>query len=345
MGGDHPIVVQSMTITDTRDADATIKQILELEEVGCEMARVAVPDNEAALQLRTIREGINIPLIADIHFNFKHAITAIDQGVDKVRLNPGNIGGPDKFKEVMRMLKDRGVPCRIGVNSGSLEMDLIEKYGYPTSDALVESAMRYCAIADEVGYSDFCVSLKSSNVPMTVNAYRSFAAKTDVPLHLGVTEAGDSTYSPIKSSAGIGALLLDGIGDTIRVSMLGDPCLEVPVCFDLLKATGRRVVSPEIVACPSCGRIEIDLEKIVSEVKERLKMSRLPLVISLLGCVVNGPGEAREADIGLAAGRGFGMIFKKGVMVRRVMEDEMVDALIEEVESMDPSKVASKSSS
>ena len=343
IGGDHPIVVQSMTTTDTRDADATIQQILKLEAVGCEMARVAVPDHEAALQLGAIREGINVPLIADIHFNFKHAITAIDQGVDKVRLNPGNIGGPEKFREVMHLLKDRGVPSRIGVNSGSLEMDLIEKYGFPTSDALVESALRYCAIADEVGYSDFCVSLKSSNVPMTVNAYRRFADQTDVPLHLGVTEAGDASYSPVKSSAGIGALLLDGIGDTIRVSMLGDPCLEIPVCFDLLKATGRRVISPEIVACPSCGRIEIDLEKIVAEVKDRLKTSQLPLVVSLLGCVVNGPGEAREADIGLAAGRGFGMIFKKGVMVRRVMEDQMVDALIEEIESMGPTTVTSES--
>lgn len=344
IGGDNPIVVQSMTTTDTRDVDATVQQILALEAVGCEMARVAVPDHEAALKLGAIRERINTPLIADIHFNFKHAVTAIDQGVDKVRLNPGNIGGPAKFLEVMKMLKDRGVPSRIGVNSGSLEMDLIEKYGFPTSDALVESALRYCELADQAGYSDFCVSLKSSNVPMTVNAYRSFAAKTDVPLHLGVTEAGDSSYSPVKSSAGIGALLLDGLGDTIRVSILGDPTVEIPVCFDLLKATGRRVTSPEIVACPSCGRIEIDLEKIVAEVKDRLKLSRLPLVVSLLGCVVNGPGEAREADIGLAAGRGFGMIFKKGVMVRKVVESEMVDALIEEINNMESDPSSSESS-
>lgn len=336
VGGDAPIVVQSMTITDTRDIEATVAECNRLEEVGCEMVRVAVVDDDAARSLGTIKSKIGIPLIADIHFNYKHALTAIEQGVDKVRINPGNIGGEDKFKMVIERLRDAGMPSRIGVNAGSLEMDLIERYGYPTSDALVESAMRHIAVCDELGYDNFLVSLKSSNVPMTVNAYRLFAEKVpDVPLHLGVTEAGDPGYGAVKSAAGLGGLLVDGIGDTVRVSLLGDPCLEIPVAFDILKATGRRVISPEIVACPSCGRIEIDLERIVDEVKQRLGTSKLPIVVSVLGCVVNGPGEAREADIGIAAGRGYGMLFKKGVMVRKLKEEEMVDALVEEIEKME----------
>ena len=335
IGGDHPVAVQSMTITDTRDVDATAAEIDRLEAVGCEMARVAVVDDDAARSLAAIKKRVNLPLIADIHFNYKHALTAIDQGVDKVRINPGNIGGEKKFREVVRALRDSGMPARIGVNAGSLEMDLIDKYGYPTSEALVTSALRHEAACFEEGYRDFCVSLKSSSVPMTVNAYRLFAAKSDSPLHIGVTEAGDPQYGAVKSAAGLGGLLVDGIGDTIRVSLLGDPTKEIPVAFDILKATGRRITSPEIVACPSCGRIEIDLEKIVDEVKERLGRSRLPLVVSVLGCVVNGPGEAREADIGIAAGRGIGMLFKKGEMIRKVKEEEMVDALIEEIERME----------
>ncbi len=341
VGGDHPIVVQSMTITDTRDVEATAAEINRLEEVGCEMARVAVVDDAAAQALGAIKERINMPLIADIHFNYKHALTAIKQGVDKVRINPGNIGGEKKFIEVIRALRDSGMPSRIGVNAGSLEMDLIERYGFPTSGALVESAMRHIEVCHREGYEDFIVSLKSSSVAMTVKAYRLFAERVpEVPLHLGVTEAGDPAYGAIKSAAGLGGLLVDGIGDTIRVSLLGDPCLEIPVAFDILKATGRRVTSPEIVACPSCGRIEIDLERIVAEVKQRLNRSKLPLVVSVLGCVVNGPGEAREADIGIAAGRGYGMLFKKGVMVRKLKEDEMVDALIEEIERIEHESAA-----
>jgi len=336
IGGTHPIVVQSMTITDTRDVEATVAECERLADAGCEMARVAVVDDAAANSLRAINERIRLPLIADIHFNFKHALTAIEQGVDKVRINPGNIGGEKKFREVIRRLRDAGMPSRIGVNAGSLEMDLIERDGFPTSDGLVESAMRHIETCYEEDYRDFVVSLKSSSVPMTINAYRKFAATDcDQPLHLGVTEAGDPQYGAIKSAAGLGGLLVDGIGDTIRVSLLGDPCLEIPVAFDILKATGRRVISPEIVACPSCGRIEIDLEKIVDEVKERLGRSKLPVIVSVLGCIVNGPGEAREADIGIAAGRGYGMLFKKGVMVRKLEENEMVDALVHEIEQME----------
>ena len=336
IGGNAPVVVQSMTITDTRDIDATVAECERLADVGCEMVRVAVVDDEAASSLGAIKERIRLPLIADIHFNYKHALTAIEQGVDKVRINPGNIGGEKRFIEVIRRLRDAGMPSRIGVNAGSLEMDLIERYGYPTSEGLVESAMRHIETCHAEGYHDFVVSLKSSSVPMTINAYRKFAELgNDVPLHLGVTEAGDPEYGAVKSAAGLGGLLVDGIGDTIRVSLLGDPCIEIPVAFDILKATGRRIQSPEIVACPSCGRIEIDLEKIVAEVKERLGTSKLPVVVSVLGCVVNGPGEAREADIGIAAGKGFGMLFKKGVMVRKLKEDEMVDALVEEIERME----------
>ncbi len=336
IGADHPIVVQSMTITDTRDIDATVAESNRLAEAGCEMVRVAVVDDEAAKCLGEIKSQIKIPLIADIHFNYKHALTAIEQGVDKVRINPGNIGGEKKFTEVIERLRDAGMPSRIGVNAGSLEMDLIERYGFPTSGALVESAMRHIDTCDKLGYSNFLVSLKSSSVPMTVKAYRLFAEKVpEIPLHLGVTEAGDPQYGAVKSAAGLGGLLVDGIGDTIRVSLLGDPCIEIPVAFDILKATGRRVISPEIVACPSCGRIEIDLEKIVDEVKQRLGYSKLPIIVSVLGCVVNGPGEAREADIGIAAGKGFGMLFKKGVMVRKLKEDEMVDALVDEIQKME----------
>jgi (E)-4-hydroxy-3-methylbut-2-enyl-diphosphate synthase len=335
IGGDNPIVVQSMTTTDTRDVEATLKQIHALEEVGCEMVRVAVVDNEAAASLGKIKAGMKVPLIADIHFNYKHALTAIEQGVDKVRLNPGNIGGEKKFRQVIRALRDAGMPSRIGVNAGSLEMDLIDRYGYPTAEAIVESAERHIAVCEEEGYEQFVVSLKSSNVPMSVKAYSLFAAKNDIPLHIGITEAGDPAYGAIKSAAGLGPLLVKGIGDTIRVSLLGDPTIEIPVAYDILKATGRRIQSPEIVACPSCGRIEIDLEKIVAEVKQRLGTSKLPIVVSVLGCVVNGPGEAREADIGIAAGRGYGMLFKKGVMVRKLQEGEMVDALVEEIQRME----------
>lgn len=344
IGGDNPIAVQSMTITDTRDVAGTIHQINRLEEAGCEMARVAVPDDEAAQCLGAIKRGTNIPLIADIHFNFKHALTAIEQGVDKVRINPGNIGGEKKFREVIEVLKHKGMPSRVGVNAGSLENDLIEKYGYPCAEALVESALRHVEICDEVGYDQFCVSLKSSSVPMTVKAYRLFSQQCDVPLHIGITEAGDPQYGAIKSAAGLGPLLVDGIGDTIRVSLLGDPVIEIPVCYDILKATGRRVTSPEIVACPTCGRLEIDLEKIVADVKKRLGRSKLPIIVSVLGCVVNGPGEAREADIGIAAGRGFGMLFRKGEMIRKLKEEEMVDALIEEINLIEASgELASRS--
>ncbi|MEZ6197188.1 MAG: flavodoxin-dependent (E)-4-hydroxy-3-methylbut-2-enyl-diphosphate synthase [Planctomycetota bacterium] len=335
IGGDHPIVVQSMTITDTRDVEATAAQINGLAEVGCEMARVAVVDNGAAESLGKIKSKIGIPLIADIHFNYKHALTAIEQGVDKVRINPGNIGGEKKFRQVIRALRDSGMPSRIGVNAGSLEMDLIDRYGFPTAEAIVESAERHIAVCAEEDYDQFVVSLKSSNVPMSVRAYSLFAAKNDIPLHIGITEAGDPTYGAIKSAAGLGPLLVNGIGDTVRVSLLGDPRIEIPVAYDILKATGRRIQSPEIVACPSCGRIEIDLEKIVAEVKQRLGKSTLPIVVSVLGCVVNGPGEAREADIGIAAGRGYGMLFKKGVMIRKLQEDEMVDALVDEIQRME----------
>ena len=331
IGGSNPIAVQSMTTTDTFDVEGTVRQIHALEEAGCELVRVTVPKPEDAGALSAIRGQIGIPLICDIHFDYKMALAALDHPVDKIRINPGNIGSIDRFRQVIRKAKDRGLPMRIGVNAGSLERDLCEKYGFPCPPAMVESALRYIEIAESEGYHQMIVSLKSSDVLVAVEAYRLYAQLADYPTHIGITEAGKPPYAVTKSAAGLSPILLDGIGDTIRISLLGDPVPEIAAAFDILQATQRRVRRPELIACPTCGRLAIDLEKIIAELEQKLKGRRLPVKISVLGCVVNGPGEAREADIGIAAGNGKGMIFRNGEIVRRVDEKDIVDALMEEV--------------
>jgi (E)-4-hydroxy-3-methylbut-2-enyl-diphosphate synthase len=330
-GGTNPVWVQSMTTTDTFDEAATVNQIHALEEAGCELVRVTVPKPEDAGALTRIKQQIGIPLICDIHFDYKMALTALDHPVDKIRINPGNIGSVDRFRQVIRKAKDKGVPMRIGVNAGSLERELCEKYEFPCPPAMVESALRSIEVAESEGYHDIIVSLKSSDVLVAVDAYRLFAKLCDYPTHIGITEAGKPPYAVTKSAAGLAPILLDGIGDTIRVSLLGDPVPEIAACFDILQATQRRVRRPELIACPTCGRLAIDLEKIIAELEQRLEGKRLPVKISVLGCVVNGPGEAREADIGIAAGNGQGMIFRNGEMVRRVAEKDIVDALMVEL--------------
>jgi (E)-4-hydroxy-3-methylbut-2-enyl-diphosphate synthase len=331
-GGNNPIWVQSMTTTDTFDVEATVAQIHRLEEAGCELVRVTVPKPEDAAALGEIKKRIGIPLICDIHFDYKMALAALDHPVDKIRINPGNIGGHERFRQVVRKARDRGLPMRIGVNAGSLERDLVEKYGFPCPPAMVESALRYIEIAEAEGYHSIIVSLKSSDVQTVVEAYRLYAKQADYPTHIGVTEAGKPPYAIIKSACGLAPILLDGIGDTIRISLLGDPVPEVAAAFDILQATGRRVRKPELIACPTCGRLAIDLEKIIAELEKRLEGRTTPVKVSVLGCVVNGPGEAREADIGIAAGNGKGVIFRNGEIVRHVVEAEMVDALLEEIE-------------
>jgi (E)-4-hydroxy-3-methylbut-2-enyl-diphosphate synthase len=332
VGGSNPIWVQSMTTTDTFDVAATVAQIKRLEEAGCELVRVTVPKPQDAAAVGEIKRRIGLPLICDIHFDYKMALAALDHPVDKIRINPGNIGGHDRFRQVVRKAKGRGLPMRIGVNAGSLERDLVEKHGFPCPPAMVESALRYLEIAEAEGYRDIIVSLKSSDVLTVVEAYRLYAKQANYPTHIGVTEAGKPPYAVTKSACGLAPILLDGIGDTIRISLLGDPVPEIAAAFDILQATQRRVRKPELIACPTCGRLAIDLEKIVADLEQRLAGRRTPVKISVLGCVVNGPGEAREADIGIAAGDGKGMIFRNGEKVRQVLEHEMVDALLEEID-------------
>ncbi len=332
IGGDHPIVVQSMTTPDTHDVEATISQIHRLEEAGCELVRVTVPKPEDASVLSEIKKRIKIPLIVDIHFDYKMALMALDHPIDKIRINPGNIGGMDRFRQVLRKAKAKGIPMRIGVNAGSLEREFAMKYGYPCPPAMVDSALRYIEIAESENYHEMIVSLKSSDVATVVEAYRLYAKQAHYPTHIGVTEAGKPPYAIIKSACGLAPILLDGIGDTIRISLLGDPVPEIQAAFDILQATQRRVRKPEIIACPTCGRLEIDLEAIIAKLEERLQGRKTPVKVSVLGCVVNGPGEAKEADLGIAAGRGKGMIFKRGEMLRTVSEAEMVDVLMEEID-------------
>src|SRR5262247_578035 len=332
VGGDNPIWVQSMTTPDTYDLEATVAQIHRLEEAGCEIVRVTVPKPQDAAVLSEIKRRIHLPLICDIHFDYKMALAALDHPVDKIRINPGNIGGYDRYRQVIRKAKAKGLPMRIGVNAGSLEREMAEKYGFPCPPAMVDSALRYIEIAESEGYHDLIVSLESSDVLTVVEAYRLYAQYADYPTHIGITEAGKAPYAVTKSACGLAPILLDGIGDTIRISLLGDPVPEIAAAFDILQATGRRVRKPELIACPTCGRLAIDLEDIIAKLEQRLEGRSTPVKISVLGCVVNGPGEAKEADIGIAAGDGKGMIFRNGEIVRRVLEHEMVDALLEEVE-------------
>lgn len=331
IGGENPIVVQSMTTPDTHQVDDVVAQIQRLEAAGCELVRVTVPKPEDAHALTAIRNRISIPLICDIHFDYKMALSALDHPIDKIRINPGNIGGLDRYKQVVQKAKDKGIPMRIGVNAGSLEREFAMKYGFPCPPAMVDSAIRYIEVAESLGYHDIIVSLKSSDVITVVEAYRLYARQANYPTHIGVTEAGKPPYAVTKSACGLAPLLLDGIGDTIRISLLGDPVPEIAAAFDILQATQRRVRKPELIACPTCGRLEIDLEAIIAQLEKRLEGRKTPIKISVLGCVVNGPGEAKEADLGIAAGRGKGMIFKRGEMLRTVAEADMVDALIEEI--------------
>jgi (E)-4-hydroxy-3-methylbut-2-enyl-diphosphate synthase len=331
IGGDNPIIVQSMTTPDTHLVDQVVAQIHRLEEAGCELVRVTVPKPEDAAALGEIKKRIKIPLICDIHFDYKMALAALDHPIDKIRINPGNIGGMDRYKQVVLKAKEKGLPMRIGVNAGSLEKEFAMKYGFPCPPAMVDSALRYIEIAESFGYHDLIVSLKSSDVLTVVEAYRLYAKQANYPTHIGVTEAGKPPYAVTKSACGLAPILLDGIGDTIRISLLGDPVPEIQAAFDILQATQRRVRKPELIACPTCGRLEIDLESIIAQLEKRLAGRKTPVKISVLGCVVNGPGEAREADLGIAAGKGKGMIFKRGEMLRTVPESEMVDALLEEI--------------
>jgi len=320
-----------MTKTDTRDAAATINQIHELEEAGCEIIRVAVPDENAAQQLETIKNRIAIPLIADIHFNHKLALMAIDAGVDGLRINPGNIGEKRKVAEVVKKASTRSIPIRIGVNAGSLEKDLLKKYGHPTPPALVASALRNIKLLESFDFDLIKVSLKASDVLSTVKAYRLIASKTPYPLHVGITEAGPLLKGAIKSSLGMGILLAEGIGDTIRVSLTAPPIEEVKVGYAILRALKLRRFGPEIISCPTCGRCEVSVERIVKELENRISHLKKSITIAVMGCVVNGPGEAREADIGIAGGKSSGLLFKKGKPLGKVPAQNLVDRLIEEI--------------
>ncbi|MCU0581859.1 MAG: flavodoxin-dependent (E)-4-hydroxy-3-methylbut-2-enyl-diphosphate synthase [Syntrophales bacterium] len=330
VGGDNPVVVQSMTSTDTRDVAATCEQIRRLADAGCEIARVAVPDRKAASVLSEIHRQSSLPVIADIHFDDRLALLAIEQGMDGIRINPGNIPR-EKFKDIVLAAKERDVCIRLGINGGSLEKDLLAKYDGPTAAALVESALRSVDYLEDQGFTNMKVSLKSSDVPTMIDAYREFSKKSNYPLHLGVTEAGTLLQSAIKSSLGIGILLAEGIGDTIRVSVTGDPVQEMKVAWGILRALKLRERGPEIISCPTCGRCEIDLLALVEEVERKLAHLKTPLKVALMGCVVNGPGEAAEADIGIAGGKGTGMLFKKGHMVRKIKEAEFIPVLLAEI--------------
>jgi (E)-4-hydroxy-3-methylbut-2-enyl-diphosphate synthase len=333
VGGDAPVVVQSMTCTDTRDVKATVAQIKALEDAGCELVRVAVPNQEAAAALKAIKKQIRLPLIADIHFNHRLALEAIKNGVDGIRINPGNIGS-EKISAVVKAAKNRDVVIRIGINAGSLDKELFAKYGGPKPEALVESAMNNIALFEEQDFTAIKVSLKSSDVGATIEACRRFSVQSDYPLHLGVTEAGTLVNAAIKSAIGIGTLLSEGIGDTIRVSVTGDPVSEIGIAYGILRALNIRKVGPDIISCPTCGRCEIDLCKLAQEVERQLAGTKDYLKIALMGCVVNGPGEATEADIGIAGGRRSGVLFKKGRIVRKIKEEDFVPVLIEEIRQM-----------
>ncbi len=334
IGGDAPITVQSMTNTNTSDVKATVAQIEELVEAGCEIIRIAVPDQEAVDAIAEIKQRIKIPLIADIHFHYQLAIDAMKQGVDGIRINPGNIAR-EKIREIVKVAKEREVVIRIGVNAGSLQKDLVLEYGGVTAEALVASALKNIELFEEEGFNNLKLSLKSSDVPIMIAAYRAIAAKTDYPLHLGVTEAGTLVDAAIKSALGIGNLLHEGIGDTIRVSVTGNPVLEIPIAYGILRSLKIRRVGPEIVSCPTCGRCQIDLLGLTEKMEKALVGRKKYVKVALMGCVVNGPGEAADADIGIAGGTGFGMMFKKGVAYKRVAEKDLVAVLLEEIESLD----------
>lgn len=334
IGGDNPVAIQSMCNTDTRDVKATVNQIHELENAGCEIIRVAVPDMVAAKAVADIKKQIHIPLVVDIHFDYRLALECMKSGADKVRINPGNIGDRDRVKQVVEMAKEREIPIRIGVNGGSLERELLQKYGGVTADALVESAMGHVAILDELNFNNVVVSIKISDVPKMLCAYRKFNEISDIPLHIGVTESGTLKGGTVKSAVGIGALLAEGIGDTMRVSLTANPVEEIYAAYDIQKVLGMRKTGAEIVSCPTCGRTQLDLISIANEVEKRAANIDKPIKIAVMGCAVNGPGEAREADIGIAGGKGEGLIFKKGEIIKKVPQDRLVDELMKEIETL-----------
>ena len=334
IGAGAPVAIQSMLNTRTTDVEGSLDQIRQLQAAGCQIVRLAVPNMEAARGFSQICRESPLPLVADIHFDYKLAIAAADGGASKIRINPGNIGGEDRVKAVVEVCKDRHIPIRIGVNGGSLDKKLLEKYGHPTAEALVESAFSHLELLEKFGFYDTCVSMKSSSVPTMVSAARLFRSKCDYPLHIGVTETGPVHMGLIKSAMGIGALLLDGIGDTIRVSLTDDPVQEVLAAKDILKAAGLRREGVNIISCPTCGRTRIDLIHLVNEVDAALKDCAKPLTVAVMGCVVNGPGEAKEADIGIAGGDGWGMLFEKGQPVENLPYDELLPALLRRIEAM-----------
>ena len=334
IGGGAPVVIQSMLNTKTTDVAGSLEQIRKLHAAGCQVVRLAVPNMEGARGFAEICKESPLPLVADIHFDYKLAIAAAEGGASKIRINPGNIGGEDRVKAVVDVCKDRGIPIRIGVNGGSLDKRLLEKYGHPTAEALVESAFEHLALLEKYGFYDTCVSMKSSTVPTMVKAARMFRERCDYPIHIGVTETGPVKMGLMKSAMGIGALLLDGIGDTIRVSLTDDPVEEVYAAKDILKAAGLRREGVNIISCPTCGRTRIDLIGLVNRVDEALKGCEKPITVAVMGCVVNGPGEAREADIGIAGGDGWGMIFEKGEQKEKLPYDELLPALLKRIEQM-----------
>lgn len=334
IGGGAPISVQSMTNTKTTDTNATVAQIKALVDAGCDIVRVAVPDMSAAENIYNIKNQVDVPLVADIHFDYRLALKAIEQGIDALRINPGNIGDEERVKAVVEAAKIRNIPIRIGVNAGSLDKKLLAKYGKVTAEALVESALEHIRILEKLNFYDIKISLKAHDVPLTLNAYRLMSETVDYPLHLGITEAGTVNTGIIKSAVGIGALLAEGIGDTFRISLTGDPVNEVKVANEILKALGLKEYGPTLISCPTCGRCNIDLPSIAEKVEQRLSGITKPIKVAVMGCVVNGPGEARDADIGIAGGKGEGLVFRKGEVINKVPEDKLVDALFEELDKL-----------
>ncbi len=335
IGGDNSVVIQSMTNTKTKDVEATAKQILALEEVGCQVVRVACLDEEDAKAIKEIKSKIHIPIVADIHFDYKIALTAIESGVDKLRINPGNIGGRDRVEKVVNACKEKNIPIRIGVNAGSLEKELLEKYGgKPTAEAMVESALKHIKILEKLDFHDICVSLKASNLDLCIKAYEKASESFDYPLHIGITEAGTAFSGTIKSSIGLGVLLREGIGNTLRVSLSDNPIEEIKVAKEILKDCGLYKKSPTLISCPTCGRTQIDLIPIAKEVEEFLQTIEADIKVAVMGCAVNGPGEAREADIGIAGGIKEGLLFKKGEIIKKVPQDKIVEVLKQEILEM-----------
>ena len=334
LGGDSPVLVQSMLNVPSTDIDGSVAQAKALAAAGCQVIRFAIPDEAALDLIEPIKNAVDVPLVADIHFNYRPALGAAQRGIDKIRINPGNIGSDDRVKAVADICREKQIPIRIGVNSGSLEKHILAKYGAPTPEAMVESAMYHAALLEKFDFNDIVISIKSSNVPTMIAAYEMAAQRCDYPLHLGVTEAGTERMGIIKSAAGIGSLLCHGIGDTIRVSLTDDPVKEVFAAMDILKAIGLKNDSPYLIACPTCGRTRIDLVGLAKQVEEKLRDVHKPIKVAVMGCVVNGPGEAREADIGIAGGDGEGLLFKKGQILRKVPEDQLLTELTKEIDKL-----------